>query len=217
MLSATLRVRWEHRETSPRRQRSGHVRQLRAVPAALPDVPRDRRRGVVAARPDLGDARRPLRRRRGHRRLRALHGDVRAVPRLRAGVPQRRAVRPADGGHPRHAGCAAAHDAVVAAARVPRARPPSAAAGRLDVARRRPTVATGAEADGAAEAGAAPRPAPDADRRRRVAVHRLRHGCMAARDAPQHRQGARRRVGVTYRHPGCWRRRAAARCTSTPG
>ena len=28
-----------------------------------------------------------------HRRLRALHGDVRAVPRLRTGVPQRRAVR----------------------------------------------------------------------------------------------------------------------------
>ena len=61
---------------------------------------------------------------RRRRRVRAVHGDVRAVPRLRAGVPERGAVRPPDGGHPRGAGRRPPHGAALAAGRVRRPRPP---------------------------------------------------------------------------------------------
>ena len=122
---------------SPARRRPAvAVRRLRAVPAALPDVPRHRRGGAVAPRPDRRDARRAVAWRRARRRVRAVHGHLRAVPRLRAGVPERGAVRSADGGHPPCPGRSPPHRAPVAAGGVRRPRSPPVAARRLVVARR---------------------------------------------------------------------------------
>ena len=55
----------------------------------------------LAPGPHRGDARRAVAGRAGRRRLRGVHGHLRAVPRLRDGVPVGGAVRPAHGGHPR--------------------------------------------------------------------------------------------------------------------
>ncbi len=132
--------------------------------------------------------------RRGQRRLRPFHGNVCAVPRLRAGLSQRRAVRSADGGHPRHAGRSEAHDALVATPRLPRARPPSPAARRLDVLGSCTAPATWCRSGWVCRVAIATRGvSPVADRRRDMAVHRLRDGCLATRHASQHRQGARGR------------------------
>ena len=68
--------------------------------------------------------------------VRALHGDVRAVPRVRAGVPERRPVRPADRRHQGRPGDVAdGHDAA-AATGAAGARPSSPAPRRVDAARR---------------------------------------------------------------------------------
>ena len=104
--------------------RAVHVRRLRAVPAALPDVPGHRGGGPVAPWSHRRDARRAVAGRRCRRRVRALHGDVRAVPRLRAGLPQRRAVRAPDGAHARGARRRPPHGAAVVARRARRAAPP---------------------------------------------------------------------------------------------
>ena len=76
-----------------------HVCGVRAVPAALPDVPRHRRGGALATRADRRHARSRVAWRPDRRRLRRDHRDLRAVPRVRAGLPERRAVRPPDRGH----------------------------------------------------------------------------------------------------------------------
>ena len=73
---------------------------VRALPAALPDVPGHGRGGRVAARPHRGDARgRTGDDAEPDAAFVQLHGRLRAVPRLRDRVPVGRAVRPADGGH----------------------------------------------------------------------------------------------------------------------
>ena len=153
-----------------------------------------------------------------YRRLRAVHGDVRAVPRLRAGVPQRRAVRPTDGGHPRHAGRREADDAVVAA---PRHTACSATTVLLLAgsthARGRAAAAAGAEAGWAcpsfrcAAGPAVPTTGSDSW---------LFTGCvMDAWLRDTHRSTAKvlDAVGVTYRVARAPALRVAVRCTSTPG
>ena len=97
---------------------------------------------------------------------------------------------------------AAPDDAVVAAPRLSGARPPSAAARRLHAAGRRPATAPGAEANGPAEAAGAPWPGRAADRRRRVAVHRLRHGRVAARRPIATPPRCSTRSVSRYRTPG---------------
>ena len=106
--------------------------------------------GVVAAWPHRRDAWRAVARRRTGRRVRPLHGDVRAVPRLRAGVPERRALRPPDGAHAGGARRPPHDRAALAARRLRRARPPPPAARRIDAARARPAGAARATAAGLA-------------------------------------------------------------------
>ncbi len=167
--------------------------ELWSVLAALPDFPCHRRGGSLASRANRRHACRSFRRRRGQQRLRALHGDLCAVPRVRARLSERCAVRAVDGGHPRHVGQSESHDSLVATPRLPRARPPSFAAGRLHLARNRSASPPGAKAAGLAGVGLAARCAARGNRRRGVAVHRLRDGCVATRHASQHRQGLDRR------------------------
>ena len=192
---------------APRRRRAHLVRGLRAVPAALPDVPRHGRGGAVAARADRRDARRAVARRADRRRVRALHGDLRAVPRLRAGVPERRAVRPPDGGHPRRA-----RPSGTASRRGGSGRrsPCSAATGRCSPGRRCwPSPSGCASCRGGPGSPALPLrrgPAVAPDRRRRVAVHRLRDGRLDARHPP--RDGARCSTPPARRSP-CPTRRGA--------
>ncbi len=73
------------------------VRRVRPVPAALPDLPRDRRGVGLTPRTHHRDAfgrGGPLRTRRD---LRAVHGSVPRVSRVRGRVPVARPVRPDDG------------------------------------------------------------------------------------------------------------------------
>ena len=187
-------VRWRRRGPADRRRRTRHVRQLRAVPAALPDVPGDGRGGAVATRPHRSDARRAVGGRAGHRRLRRVHGDLRAVPRLRAGVPERRAVRQPDGGDPRRRSPAqhritpwwqrlgfralGHHRLLLVGSTAARA-----SRSELHLVPAAPRALAGCRCAGRRRCG---RPA------RRVAVHRLRHGRVAARRPPRDRRGARR-------------------------
>ena len=83
-------------DASPRRRRTEHVRRLRAVPPALPDVSCHRRGGALASRADRCHACSRMAWRPDRRRLRRDHGDLRAVPRVRTGVPQRRPFRSPD-------------------------------------------------------------------------------------------------------------------------
>jgi glycolate oxidase FAD binding subunit len=80
----------------------GHrlVRGLRAVPAALPDLPAHRRGVRVAARAYRRHARRLRGPGRGGRALHGVHGPVPFVPCLRGRVPLARALRPHDGAGP---------------------------------------------------------------------------------------------------------------------
>ena len=156
------------------------------------------------------------------RRLRALHGDVRAVPRLRAGVPERGAVRPPDGGHARRrwpsdhritpavaAARLRACSAIIAPllAGIDACSPPPS--GSAWCRRRAPALAASAAAP---RSPAASTPTGD----RRLAVHRLRDGRLAARHPPGHGGGARRHSAPRTARPGP-AATAAARCTSTPG
>ena len=174
------------------------MRGVRAVPAALPDLPGDGRGVGVAARADRGDACRPLRRSPARRRLHPLHGPVRAVPRLRGGLPVVGAVRPPDGRRARHPRQGDALPAVVAAGGLPPPRPPPPPPGGVDRARGRPARRSRAPPAGSA-APAAAAPPLHAHRHRRLAVHRLRDGRLDA---------ARARVGDTGPHRG--RRRGGA-------
>ena len=69
------------------------MRRLRAVPPALPDVPRHRARAAVAARTHRGHAGGRVRRRAARRRVPPHDGDLRAVPRVRSRLPVDGAVR----------------------------------------------------------------------------------------------------------------------------
>ena len=98
-----------------------------------------------------------------------------------------------------------------------RARPPSAVAGRLDLARGCPTAATGAEATRVCPG------LPCAAARRRVPTGSdtwLFTGCvMDAWQRETHRNTAKvlTALGVTYHHARARWRRAAARCMFMPG
>ena len=175
-----------------RRRHARRVRRVRAVPAALPDVPRDRARDRVAARAHRGDARGRATRRAHRRRLPPRDGRVRAVPRLRSGVPVGRAVRSPHGGHPRR-GAPATPPAAAAPPgrvdRVPRRAALSRRARRAHVAAARRAAAASRAAPVRHPAHHTPRPAaarrPGRRRPRRVALHRLRHGRVAARHPPR--------------------------------
>ena len=109
--------------------------------------------------------------------------------------------------------------AVVAAGRLRRPRPPPAA-GRAHLGRRRRPAGPAGAPPADRAAGPAPPPgapaAAAAERHRRVAFHRLRHGRLAApgprRHQGGHRGDRRRRRPARARAPT-----AAAPCTSTPG
>ena len=163
------------------------MRELRFVPPALSDIPGDGGGAVLAARSHRRDARRRPGRAAGRRRVRRLRRDLCAVPRVRNRVPERGAVRCADGGDPVGARRRGADHALVATDWLPCVAAPSAAAGRLDDAGGRTAPATRAEAPRCAAAAAATRSEGRGDRRRRVAVHRVCDGCVATRDASQHR------------------------------
>ena len=136
---------------APRRHRAGVMRELRAVPAALPDVPGDGGGRAVTARPDRCDAVGAMARmRRSTTAFVQVHGDVRAVPGMRAGVPERRSVRPADRGHQGHPRLGAKGHDPTAAAGAEGARPSSSVARRVDAARRRAASAAGTPAARAA-------------------------------------------------------------------
>ena len=94
-------------DAAPRRGRAGRVRRLWALPAALPDVPRDGRGDRIAPRADRGDARGQRGPRAARRRVHRRDGRVHPVPRLRGRVPVGRAVRSPHGGHPHRARAAA--------------------------------------------------------------------------------------------------------------
>ena len=209
------RVRWRRHGSRAGRRRAGQLRQLRPVPAALPHLPGDGGGGGVATGPHRSHARRAVAGRRGRPRVRVVHGRVRAVPRVRDGMPLGRAVRPADGGHPDHAGRHGAHDAVVAADRPADPRPPWPAPGRLEGAGRGAAGPPRAPAPRPASPPAAAAGAASVGHRR-VVVHRLRDGRLAA-------LGPRRRAARAPRRRGraspcrAGARRAAVPSTSTPG
>ena len=77
------------------------MRGVRPVPAALPDVPADRRGVGIASRTDRGDAFGRRGHGRGRRHVRDVHGPLPRVPRVRGRLPLARAVRPDDGARPR--------------------------------------------------------------------------------------------------------------------
>ncbi len=133
------------------------------------------------------------------------------------GVPEWGAVRRADGDDPARARGRRHDHAVVAATRIPRPAAPRRAARRLDGARDRPAAAGRAEASRSASAAGAPGAPGRDDRRRRVAVHRMRDGRVATRDPSQHRHPGRahRSHGGRARTAG-WLLRGTARPRRTP-
>ena len=171
---------------------------VRALPAALPDV-RDHRAGHgVTKGSDRSHAGGAGRGSAGHARGVAVDGDLRAVPGLRDRLSQRCALRSPHGGHPGRAGRRGTHYAVVAASGVETAAPSSPAAGRLHAAGdRRPAETAPGPATGTTGTTA---PAPGTPPRlgiRRVALHRLRHGRLAAPHP------SRRPAGARSRRSGC--------------
>ena len=186
-----------------------------ACRTARRSAPPARRRGRRVGRIDAMRAVQ-WRGRADRRRLRRDHVDLRAVPRLRAGVPERGAVRSPDRGHPPAAGRERTPHAMVAAAGLLGAAAPPAAAGRVDGAGGRPTAATGAAA------GSALRALP---LRRGPAVAAtgtdawLFTGCVMdawMRDTHRPRRGCSTRSVSGTRSP-VQAAGAAARCTPTPG
>ena len=196
------------------------MRAVRAVPAALPDVPSDRRGVGVASRAHLAHARGATARRRGRRRVRRLHGRVRAVPGLRAGVPAgvpfgRLMERTRDAG-----GDASVVRASVAPARLSPARSPPARRRRVSGSGRRATAARVAPlavpSPRPSGAGAAATAALEGERLRRLALHRLCDGRVGAPCARQRRprdrsDGCGRGVPLDSRRCGLLRRARRAR------
>ncbi len=219
---ASANVRWpadEHRRRVPnvpvvgaraRLRAGGHLCELRALSAALPDVPGDGRGAVLASRPHRCHAGGRARRAPDRRRVRRLHRDLRAVPGLRDGVPEWGAVRGADGTDTNDTRRRRPDDSLVAAARFACCL----GTGCCSLGRRRspwPTVPARSEATRDSPP-ATPAPAGGRDdRRRRVALHRLCDGRLATRDASQH-GGADRARG---RHAlGARSRRRLLRCAA---
>ena len=210
----------------PRRGRARRVRRVRAVPAALPDVPRHRPRDRVAARADRGDARGRARRRADRRRVPRRDGRVRAVPRLRGRVPvvacrsvtswrtpaprcddhgARRARSRRVAGVGRATGrCCRVTRLLLALTWVAARSRNGCASCRAGSAlpRSRPAIAR----DAARRAG---RRRPDA-----WLLHRVRDGRVAARHAPGDGRGSCARPARASARPGA-AATAAARCTST--
>ena len=147
--------------------------------------------------------------------VRRLHGDVRPVSRMRDRVPERRAVRATDGGHPDHARRRRRHHAVVAAARLPSAGASPAAARRVDRTGGRVSVCVWCPGGSGSRGCRCAANCRAVDRIGRVAVHGLCDGCLAARNTPEHgRTGSRSPASPTpCRAPAV---RAAERCISTP-
>ena len=156
------------------------VCRVRAVPAALSDVPAHRRGDGVPPRAHRRDARGRRRHRRGRRHLRLVHGPMPRLPGVRGRLSLARAVRPHDG------------------ARAHRTRAPSLAGrapGAMDRARRR---AAEAGVDPPRGRAAADRPAvhaparAGADPTARVAVAAAAAGDRTARGGrgPRHRRRA---------------------------
>jgi hypothetical protein len=163
------------------------VRQLRVVPSALPDVSGDRRGGVVTAGADRRNAIRAVARCRDRRPVRSLHGDVRAVPWMRAGVSERCSVRPPDRGHQGHTRRLRESGPPAAAAGDEGARSPSPVARRVDAARRRSAPSPRTPTARAGASSTAPRPSWRRRRRHRCVVHWVRHGRLDALDTSRHR------------------------------
>lgn len=166
------------------------MRELRAVSATLPDVSRHGGGGAVSAWAHRGDEGRACRRRTRVHRVRSVHGNLRAVSRLRTGVPLRSSLWSVAGGSPYHARPPTPHHTTLATSRIQGTRAPSSAACGIDAAGIGATTATRtAVAGDTALAVAAPRHT-GIHRRRRVVVHRLCDGRLAAADASQHCPGA---------------------------
>ena len=134
-----------------------------------------------------------------------LHGTLRAVPGLRDGLPVGGPVRPADGGGPPGAGADAgsvpwwqrAAYRLLGHHRPPgRPQPAGAVAQRCRLVPARLTSPAGAAAAAAAP-GAACR-----ERRRRLAVHRVRHGRLAAPRPPGGHRGRRGVAAPAWPSPG---------------
>ena len=188
---------------------------MRAVPAALPDLSGVRRGGPVAAWPDRRHSNRG-RRGTARRHLRPAHADVCAVPGLRDGLPGVGPLRTADGGSPRRAG--AHFGAALAAGRLPPAGIPPGP-DRPDHGRRpgpaRPPHSAPTGPAAVVAVFAATSSAADGDRRRRLVVHRVRDGRLAA----PHPSGGHRRARCVRRRRGPTRAPAppaAGPCTCTP-
>ncbi len=236
-------TRGRARRSAARRGRAGGLRRVRAVPAALPDLPRHRPRDRVA-------------RAAASRRCAPSQLDGRAAGRPRSPARWRRASSAAaceaacpssvPFGHlmegdsrraPRHAarrGCRAAP--VRRVARLPGRAAAPPAAPRADVARCRSRSACTSSRGGSgcprlvARSLRTPLSTVGVTRRRRVPVHRLRHGRVAARHAPRRdarscarggRLGRARRAaaatccGALHMHAGRVERGAPARASTS--
>ncbi len=165
----------DHRAVGARSRRRAvvDVRELRAVLASLSDVPGHRRGEVLTTRPNRCHAGGRQRNPADRRLVRRLHRDLRAVPGVRAGMPERGALRRLDGGDQNRAGNERKDHAVVATARVRRPGSPPDVARRVDAARRSPASAS-------RTASARPRRSPAATSCRRSARRVPTSGCSPA-------------------------------------
>ena len=191
------------------------MRGLRAVPAALPDVPGHGRGGALAAWTHRRDARRAV--------ARAPTADDEFVRFMETCVQCRGCEPACPSGVPfgrlMEGTRIALADEQRTAPRWLRAgfdvlgRHRTLLAGS-SIAGRRPAAAAGAAAGRARPPPAAPRPGRAPDRRRRVAVHRLRDGRLDARHAPLDGRAdrARRRDVRRPRRVRCVLRGAARPC-----
>ena len=197
---------------------------VRAVPAALPDLPRHRAGDRVAARPHRRDAARSSSRARRSTTRSCRDGRVRAVPRLRGGVPVVGAVRPPDGGHARRAPRAAGDVAPRVRRMAEWVALPPACCRATAAASRSPGCAWVAQRlrlvprrfglpPLSARSLATPLDAPDGGEPDAWLLHRLRDGRVAARHPPCRRCAVMRAAGARVALPGRGRRllRRAAR------
>ena len=181
---------------------------VRVVLASLSDVSCDRRGGTVAAGPDCRDASSSGGQPADQYAVRQLHGDLRSMPRVRASLPERRAIWTTDGGHSVSA-CRHGHDhPLVATMGIRNASTPPCAAGRIHH--------VGGWSTTSIDSGS-PRPWSDSCtpwsqaaiyRTGCLAVDRLCDGCLATPDSSQHGlgtverwshlHGSQRRIGLLW-------------------